>query len=316
MRLECAVRRPNTGDIDFAAFGENSLDTVVVAGPGWQDRSKSAATRLDECPGGQAATAAVACARLGWRSRYIGAMGHDDAAKVLRAALVRESVEPVVVTREGAVTRRAVVIVDEATGDRLVFEHRDRGLDMQPGELAPSVFTQARVLLVDGSDAVQALAAARIARAAGTRTMVDVDTVGPGTTELLRSIDIVVVPEAVALEIAGAGGLGAALEAIGRETGAVAVVATMGLEGALGWCADGEVRALATRVHVVDTTGAGDAFRAGLAASWLASAGSQPDFERLIADANLLAGLSCRAVGAQTALPAKPEVPRHLWGPV
>jgi sugar/nucleoside kinase (ribokinase family) len=173
------------------------------------------------------------------------------------------------------------------------------------------------VLLVDGTDPAHALHVARAARAAGVRTLVDADRGGADITELLSAIDVVIVPGAVATALAGSSELGRAVASIGRETGASAVVATLGASGALAWCPQGEIHVPAhAGVKVVDTTGAGDAFRAGFAASWLASAGTDPDLESLVADAALVAGLSCRSLGAQAGLPGRGEVPGRLWGGV
>ena len=303
--------------MDFTALGENSLDTIAIGPGAWRPGGKQRLTMLAEFPGGQAATAAVACARLGWRTRYAGAVGTTTR---LRSSFAPrwspQGVELVVVTRTAVGTRRAVVLVDQVSGERTVLERRDAALNLQPGEIAPEVFAGARVLLVDACDPAQSIHAARIARQADVRTLVDVDHAGAGVAELLRLVDVVVVPEALVGTLAGMTGLGRGLAAIGRETGAAAVVATLGREGALAWCNGHEIRAPGRAVAVVDTTGAGDAFRAGFAAGWLGRAGSDPDLVGLLEDGNLLASLSCRALGAQGGLPSRTEVPAHLRGVV
>ena len=319
MKLPFGPRRRSDASFDVVAFGENSLDTLVPSGhePG---RAKQRVPGIVDLPGGQAATAAVACARLLWRTRYAGVFGQDFAGSVVRAALVRDHVEVFAVTRSTAPTRRAVVFVDEATDERSVLEYRDGQLTLAPGEIPDVVFSDTRILIVDAVDIHASIAAAKAARAAGVRTIVDVDHAGPGVSDLLRHIDVVIVPEAAVASLAGAVSLGAGLSEIGRESGAAVVVATLGLEGALAWCAGQEVTAPGRVVDVVDTTGAGDAFRAGFAAGWLgrvsASASLSPELEDLLADANLVASLNCRRLGAQAGLPTAPEVPAHLRGGV
>ena len=123
-------------------------------------------------------------------------------------------------------------------------------------------------------------------------------------------------PESIVARLAGVPDLGRALRVIGAESGAAAVVATLGASGALAWCRDGEVRSPPHAATVVDSTGAGDAFRAGFAAAWLGTAGTDPDLADLLAGANLVAALSCRAVGAQEGLPQRWEVPARLTGGV
>src|SRR4029453_356704 len=103
------------------------------------------------------------------------------------------------------------------------------------GELPDEAYATARVVLVDASDPQHALHAARLPRAAGAPTVVDVDYVWPGLDELLRHIDIVIMPGAIVTAAAGKSELGSALAEIGRRSGALAVVATLGAEGAVGW---------------------------------------------------------------------------------
>jgi sugar/nucleoside kinase (ribokinase family) len=71
------------------------------------------------------------------------------------------------------------------------------------------------------------------------------------------------------------------------------------------------MRSPGRQVVVVDTTGAGDAFRAGFAAGWLRE-GDDAELESVLAYANTVAALNCRALGAQAALPTSDEVDRLL----
>jgi sugar/nucleoside kinase (ribokinase family) len=319
MKLPFELRRRSDASFDVVTFGENSLDTLVPSGhvPG---RVKQRAASIDDLPGGQAATAAVACARLLWRTRYVGVFGDDLAGGVVRAALARDHVDVFAVTRTTARTRRAVVLVDETTDERSVLEYRDSALKLLPGEIPDTVFSDTRILIVDAVDVEASIAAAVTARAAGVRTIVDVDHAGARIFDLLRAIDLVVVPEGVVAQLSGIPDVGAGLAAIGRECGAAVVVATLGPDGALAWCQGQEVRAPGRIVDVVDTTGAGDAFRAGLAAAWLgrvsAVSSLEPELGDLLADANLIASLNCRRLGAQAGLPTAAEVPIHFRGGV
>lgn len=316
MKLERTLRDAPSARFDFVAVGENSLDMIAVGPAARAGGHKGRLASLAELPGGQASTAAVACARLGWRSRYVGAVGDDAAGRTIQTGLTSEGVDVVIVTRAGARTRRAIVIVDEKTGDRLVFEDRDPALDLGPADIPDAVFTDARILLVDASDVQQSIRAARTARSANVRTMVDIDEARAGIADLLTFIDIIVLSGDVVADLAGVEGMGRGLNVIGQASGAAAVVATMGEAGALAWADGQEIGVPVHPTRVLDTTGAGDAFRAGLAAAWLGSAGTVPDLRSLLQDAALVASLNCRAVGAQTALPRRDEVPARLRGGV
>jgi ribokinase len=173
--------------------------------------------------------------------------------------------------------------------------------------------TAGRALLVDGTDLEASIAAATAARNAGVLTMVDVDRPAPGIDRLLRVIDVVVVPESFALAFTGARDVGEALQRLEQGFQPALAVATLGARGALARCADVEIRSPGFRVEVVDSTGAGDAFRGGLLAGWLTS-GGEADVEDVLEYANAVAALACTGLGAQSALPREPAVRALVTG--
>jgi sugar/nucleoside kinase (ribokinase family) len=215
-------------------------------------------------------------------------------------------VEVVAIEHHDVPSRIAVVIVSP-DGDRHVLEHRDARLRIDP--IPDGAIESARVLIVDATDVTAAQVAARRARAAGVSVIVDVDRVDDQVDTLLALIDVVVVPVSFLVAATGMSAPGAALERLAaRYRSASAVIATLGDEGSLARTQQGqEIRTSAYRVDVVDTTGAGDAFRGGLAAAWI-RLGPGAAIEDVLRVANATAALNCRAVGAQTALPTWAEV--------
>jgi sulfofructose kinase len=91
-----------------------------------------------------------------------------------------------------------------------------------------------------------------------------------------------------------------------RESGAALVAVTLGTEGSLAWCRGREVRTAEFPVACIDTTGAGDAFHGGFVAGWLRD--PDADVARLMAYANAVAALNCRALGARGGMPRAEEV--------
>ena len=86
---------------------------------------------------------------------------------------------------------------------------------------------------------------------------------------------------------------------------------TLGEEGSLALVGGREIRSPGFGVKVVDTTGAGDAFRGGFVAAWL-EAGAAAEADELLRFANPVAALNCRGLGAQAGLPGTDEVRRLL----
>jgi sugar/nucleoside kinase (ribokinase family) len=293
--------------MDFVALGENSVDIVAVGDIAAVRNGKTRLDVLSWLPGGQAATAAIGCARLGWRSRYVGCIGDDPAAAAVESALKRAGVEAVLERRHRTRTRAAVVLVDRSTGNRSVLEYRESNLQLRAGEIDVSSIVSGRLLLVDASDVEASVQAAGLARQAGIPTIVDADRMVPGIERLLTLIDILIVPESFALALTGAADPGEALTRLAARLQAPVVVATLGEHGSLALCQGREIRTAPPAIHVRDTTGAGDAFRAGFAAGWL-EAGADATLDQVLRMANAVAALSCREIGAQTGLPTREEL--------
>ena len=297
---------PRDGEVDVLAVGENSLDIVAVDSRAPVLAAKHILKSLDRYVGGQAATAAVTCARQGLRAGYVGAFGNDEFGAVVRARLVAEGVTVIGLERPGASSRAAVIVVDPA-GDRTVYEYRDPRLGLDDLGPVTAAVTRARVVMLDATDMRVAIAVATAARAAGIPTVIDIDRVTAETPSLLRLIDFIVAPEAFVLAASGADSVGAGLAALAAEFAPSLAVATLGSEGSLALAGGREIRTPGFQVPVADTTGAGDAFRGGLVSAWVGR-GNDADLAEVLAAANATAALNCRAVGAQTSLPTRAEV--------
>ncbi|MEQ1731331.1 MAG: PfkB family carbohydrate kinase, partial [Vicinamibacterales bacterium] len=197
MRLPIAVAPPASRPFDVVTVGLNSIDLVAVVQHYPASNSKQRLDSWSKRPGGQMATAAAVCARLGWRARYIGAFGSDDLAAMGRESLTAEGVDVSTAWDvPGATTQFAVIIVDASTGERTVLWNRHPGLTMVAAHIDAAVVTSARMLLVDCHETPAAAQAARLARAAGIPTVVDVEKVRDGIHELLANIDCILAAEA------------------------------------------------------------------------------------------------------------------------
>src|SRR5690348_2802618 len=86
-------RAANATRADIVSIGLNATDTLlrVPRFPVFDSKTKILSSAL--LPGGQAATAAVACRRWGLRSRYVGKIGDDAAGRLQREEFAREGIE-------------------------------------------------------------------------------------------------------------------------------------------------------------------------------------------------------------------------------
>ena len=310
MRLPLTLPPP-TRAIDLVTLGENSLDLVAVVEPGVATASKQPLRDFRLEPGGQMATAALGSARLGLRTRYIGVFGTDEWSTRARAPLDAAGVEVVATIRRGIPGRMAVILVD-AAGERTVLERRDLALVLAAVDVPDAAIVDARILLVDATQPAAALRALDRARAAGVVSISDVDQVTPDVDAILSRVDVAIVPEAFVATRTATTDLETGLARLTVHCRhAAVIVATRGAAGSLAWCNGQTIATSGVPVDVVDTTGAGDAFRAGFATA-LIHLGSEAPLEDILRFANVTGALNCRAVGAQAGLPTLAEVMARL----
>lgn len=312
MRLGLSIPKADGKTFDVAGFGLNSIDLLAVVAEYPASNTKQRLQRFMHLPGGQIATALTVCARLGWRSTYIGAFGSDELGTLSRNSLVDEGIDlGGARTVAGATNQFAVILVDARSGARTVLWDRHPLLTWEPADLPREAVTSARILLVDCYETAAAAQAARYAREAGVPTVLDVEKVRPGVADLLQQTDVIIAAQDFPPALTGYEDLGLALQVMSREFPAHLICVTLGEEGSLARCHGREYRTPGFQVDCVDTTGAGDVFRGAFAAGCLRE--PDADVEDLLTYANAAAALNCRALGARGGIPTPREVEELLW---
>jgi sulfofructose kinase len=315
VRIPFSIPTAGTRPFDVAGFGLNSIDLVAVVAEYPVPNTKQRLQRFARLPGGQIGTAMATCAKLGWRSRYIGSFGDDELGALSRESLTSQGVDiSAARTVAGATNQFAVIIVDARSGERTVLWDRHPALTMKPADVPQDAVTSGRLLIVDCHQTTAATRAARYAREAGIPTIIDVEKVRPGIADLLQHIDAIIAAEEFPCALTGYEELGLALEVMGRDSGASLVCVTLGDRGSLAWCNGREIRTPPFQVDCVDSTGAGDVFRGAFAAGCLEA--PDGDIEDVLRYANAAAALNCRALGSRGALPTAGEVEQLLTGRV
>ena len=183
--------------------------------------------------------------------------------------------------------------------------------ELTPRELKREVISEAKWLHIASLRLDTSIAGAQIAKAHGVKVSWD-----PGRRlalshderiwEMLRYVDVVLVNLLEAREITGVEDYRRAAEKL-REGGAKAAVVKLGSGGSYVVSDEGEERVPAFKVKATDTTGAGDAYAAGLITRMLEGAGI---FEAA-RFASAVAALKVQKLGAQT-IPSRGEVEEFL----
>ena len=292
----------------ITVFGSINIDLVTsverIAAPGETVLGPSYAM----IPGGKGANQALAARRAGAEVALVGATGRDGFAGPALALLRDAGVVLDGVAEVDAPTGAAFIAVD-AGGQNAITVAAGANAEAASSRIRAATLRHGGLLLLQREvPDREGQAAAILARTAGLRTVLNLAPSGLVSDSYLSSIDIMVVNEHEAANLAAALGLGPAHDVLAqhlrRAFGVSATVVTLGSEGVVGW--DGGVahRVPCPKVAVVDTTAAGDSFVGAFAAALDAGL----SFTEALRRGTAAGSLACTRAGAQTSIPWKADI--------
>jgi len=233
-------------------------------------------TEIRATAAGTAAGTGVDLAKLGADVLAIGATGDDLLADMLTAAMRQHGVDTSGLVRKQGVQTSATILPIRPNGERPALHVPGATSLLELNDIDLSRLGQVRALLMGATDALGSLVTdgvaevVRAARAGG--ALITVDVLRPGSPRdferiagLLASADWFAPNADQLTALTGESVLVTAIDRVlSLGTGGVAV--TLGAQGALVAGRDGgdPVRVPGIDVDVVDTTGCGDGFNAGL----------------------------------------------------
>jgi ribokinase len=280
---------------------------VLVAHAGPLAVGSDTDARISVGGGGQAANTAAWLAHAGAGAILIAAVGDDHAGRERIAELVTAGVRCAVRAHAGASTGSVVVL--SSADERTMITDRGAALLLDPADVtaAVKVAQGATHLHLSGYPLLHAgsrpggLAALAAARERGLTTSVDAASAEPlrqlgaqAFLDLIHGVDLLLCNADEAAVLAGTGTPEA--QATDLTTVAGNVVVKRGADGAVWASRDGVLRSAAgVRVPVLDPTGAGDAFAAGLLTAWCA--GAEP--ADALAAATALGAAAVQTLGAR-----------------
>ena len=268
---------------------------------------------FDMGPGGKGSNQAIGAKRLGADVTLVAKIGTDTFGMAARELFEREGLLGPGILEADSHTGVGLILVDDEGGNMIAVAP-GANAELTPGDLdrVPGLLEGASVLLCQLECSVQLfMAAAKRAREAGVTIILNPAPAVPLPDEALPLIDILT-PNQTELEVLT--GLQPDEDWDGEAAGALIlrgvgqVVETLGQRGVLCVTARGDEHRPARRVAAVDTTGAGDAFNAGLAAGLAAG---QPMEEAV--DLGIRAGAFCvTRLGVIDGLPTREQLDREV----
>lgn len=294
---------------DVVGVGLNATDTLLLVPHFPEYAGKVPFIEEVMSPGGQVASAIVACQRLGLRAKYIGTVGDDERGSIQMRSLLEEHVNvDDVQLRLDCPNQSAYIIVDQRTGERTVLWRREECLHIDPNQITPDQITCARLLHIDGHDTAAVEHAARIARDAGMPITVDVDTIYHGFDRVLRYVDYLIASSEFPVQWTNERDPFRALEMIQHEYGMLVAAMTLGAYGALAYTKGRFHYSPAFVVNCVDTTGAGDVFHGAFCYAVLEGF----SIDEALEFSNAMAALNCTVLGARGGIASSTEARRLI----
>ncbi|EFD4467239.1 aminoimidazole riboside kinase [Escherichia coli] len=284
---------------------------------------------LLQCPGGAPANVAVGVARLGGLSGFVGCVGDDPFGRFMRKTLADEGVDTAYMHTD-PLYRTSTVVVSLVPGGERTFTFMVRpsaDLFLTPDDLPPFragewLHTCSNALSAEPCRSATFQAMENI-RQAGGRVSFDPNIrtdLWQSTSQLreclhraLMLADVAKVSEEELFFISGEQDVRKGTDVLASHYPLALLLVTQGKDGVMARWQGKNLYFPATPVVSVDTTGAGDAFVAGLLAA-LAAEG-MPSGEQALASvieqAQRCGALATTAKGAMAALPRRQDLLKH-----
>lgn len=301
------------------------MPVVYCLGDGVMDLLPAAAGQLRPCVGGAPANVAVGVRRLGVEAAFVGRLGKDPFGDEIIAALNAEGVCTRHAARDSRLPTSATLVTLDDDGDRSFFFLTRSSADqlLEPADLpvfrAGDWLHLCSLALTAEPARGTALMAVRRIRQAGGFVSFDANirlNRWPDQASLKASLERII-PEVDLLKLSGEeaelltghADPSLAMTALENEYRLPFALISLGAEGVLASLKGERLWQPGFAVEAVDTTGAGDAFMAGLLAG-LATY-PQPDttqFSALLTQAQACGAQCCLRLGAMAALPDEAAV--------
>lgn len=295
-------------------FGDINLDAImpiaIYPQPGRDGLVESVTLRI----GGAVVNSAVVLHRLGQPAALIGCTGEDVWARQVLVPLHTEGIDLRGVSRNPTVTTGLTFIVVTPDGQRTMFSYRGANVTLSPERVPAEMFSNAAVLQLSGYGIMETpqrtalWRAVTLAEAHGVPVSLDtgLEPVIQRSSEMRRLIPhlaVCILGMEEAEVLYNATNPAEALDSLLDQGVALAAV-KLGDKGCAVADRNRRISLPAYPVFAVDSTGAGDAFSAGLLYAWLRGW----PLARCAALANALGALAASVYGAGLGLPGRTEL--------
>ena len=261
--------------------------------------------------GGKGANQAVAAARMGGQTVFIGKVGNDNFGTSIISNLESEgiNVSHLYTTQETSTGVALITTIPSGENSIIVNAGANGQLTADDVRDSEEVIAEAGTVLMQLETPVAALTeAAKLGKKHGAFTVLNPAPASPLPHELLENIDLLIPNETEASSISGVEikDESTAMEAINaiQGMGVKNVIITVGSKGAIAKVDGKMIMVPAFKVKAIDTTAAGDTFCGALCVAL----SEEKDIEAAIRFGNKASSVSVTRKGAQLSIPQRKEL--------
>lgn len=299
----------------IAVVGSSNTDMIIKC-----DRIPKAGETImggDFCTaaGGKGANQAVAAARAGGSVSLVARVGSDMFGDKAVEGFKNDLIDVTHVLRDSAAPSGVALIFVDRRGENSIAVAGGANGNLSAGDVidARGAIEAAKILIMQLETPIEAVeAAAKLARQAGVKVMLNPAPARPLANGLLSSVSILTPNESEAELLTGQTVTNEKeAEAAARilcERGVETIIITLGSRGAYVFADGCKQMVPGFKVEAVDTTAAGDVFNGALA---VAMAEARPLLEA-VTFASAAAAISVTRMGAQPSAPTRQEIDQFI----
>ncbi|HIW72023.1 MAG TPA: ribokinase [Candidatus Levilactobacillus faecigallinarum] len=293
-------------------LGSLNVDTTLRLARMPQPGETLSTENKSSAAGGKGANQAVAAARAGATTRFIGKVGNDEAGRFMVESLGNDGIDTsAIVTDKTVGTGSAFILLDEAGQNSiLVYGGSNQQIKAEEVLAVEDEIAKADFLIAQFETPQAAtLAAFTVAKQHGVTTILNPAPAAAIDPAILKVTDLVVPNETesavlTGIEVTDVASMDANADKF-REMGVKNLIITVGSKGAYYNTTDGSGFVPAFKVKAVDTTAAGDTFIGAL------SSQLKPDLsniETALTFAQRASSLTVQGLGAMPSIPTLAEI--------
>jgi ribokinase len=259
---------------EIALFGDLNVDFLMSIPTYPLPGGDAMADQITLRPGGSVTNTAVVLAKLGSLAKMIGRTGEDHWAEIALEPLISTGVDITCVSQDPLISTGLIFIPVTSNGERTMFSYRGANINKSPDEITDEIFTDVQLLHVSAYNFLESpqkeatWQAIEIALRKGIRITMDVG-VEPvirakgAIEELMPKLSVLVLGFDEAQEMIVAHSPMEAAKLL-IDAGVEVIGLKLGKNGCVVANSKASYLFPGFEVETVDTTGAGDAFNAGL----------------------------------------------------